>query len=320
MPVEVYCEVCRKPYPLKDEFAGKKVKCPTCQTVLDVPARSKSDDDERESRPGFPEDLTDEFWHDKFLLRQKLWSIKEKYSVADERGRPILFVERPIHFLKGCLALVVGIPAILILAGGGAFAGIALEKSVGKEASVVLAAVLGAIGFLVGLAIIIALYPKRHITFYPDESKQDMLLRIFQEQKVAFINMRYTLADDTGTVLCVFRKNFIHGILRKRWYIESKDGETLFVVKEDSVLLSLLRRTVGAVAEEIPLLGLALVAFLRTNFIFTRVSDGETVGEFNRRMTLLDRYVLDLTMDEGRKLDRRIAVAMGVLLDTGERR
>ena len=320
MPVEAYCDVCRKSYPLKDEFAGKQVKCPSCQAVLNVPAKAASDDDERESRYGFPDDLPDEFWHDKFLLRQKLWSLKEKYNVADERGRPILFVERPIHLMKGCLAMVVGIPAILILAGGGAFAGIALEKTIGKEASVVLAAVLGILGFLVGLAIIIALYPKRHITFYPDESKQDMLLRIFQNQKVAFLNMRYTLADDTGKVLCVFRKNFLHGVFRKRWYIETEDGETLFVVKEDSIILSLLRRTIGAIAEEIPLLGLALVAFLRTNFIFTRVSDGETVGEFNRRMTLLDRYVLDLTMDEKRTIDRRIAVAMGVLLDTGERR
>jgi hypothetical protein len=44
------------------------------------------------------------------------------------------------------------------------------------------------------------------------------------------------------------------------------------------------------------------------------------VGEFNRKFTLLDRYVLDLSRDEERALDRRVAVAMGVMLDTGERR
>ncbi|WP_279384179.1 hypothetical protein [Geotalea toluenoxydans] len=41
---------------------------------------------------------------------------------------------------------------------------------------------------------------------------------------------------------------------------------------------------------------------------------------FNRSFTILDRYVLDMTQDNGQRIDRRLALAMGVLLDTGERR
>lgn len=288
--------------------------------IDDSDSKDNSGNNDFVPRNDFPDDLPEEFRHDKFLLRQKLWTLKEKYTVADERGRPILFVERPIHFKQGCLAMVVGIPAIILLAGAGVFVGVSLDQALGQQASMIVAGVLGFLGFLAGLAVLIAFYPKRHITFYPDESKQDMLLRIFQNQKIAFINMRYTLADDTGTVLCIFRKNYLQAIIRKHWFIETEDGETLYVVKEDSILLSILRRSIGAIAEEIPFLGLALVAFLRTNFIFTRVSDGQKIGEFNRRLTFLDRYVLDLTDDEDRDLDRRIAVAMGVLLDTGEGR
>jgi hypothetical protein len=49
--------------------------------------------------------------------------------------------------------------------------------------------------------------------------------------------------------------------------------------------------------------------------------DKETLlGEFNRKFTLLDRYVLDLSRDRSNYLDRRIAIALGVMLDTGERR
>ena len=44
------------------------------------------------------------------------------------------------------------------------------------------------------------------------------------------------------------------------------------------------------------------------------------IGEFRRKMTILDRYALDLTADRARAFDRRIAVALGVMLDTGERR
>ena len=54
-------------------------------------------------------------------------------------------------------------------------------------------------------------------------------------------------------------------------------------------------------------------------FIFCLPS-GQVVGEFNRKFTILDRYVLDLSADSGRALDRRVALAMGVMLDTGERR
>jgi hypothetical protein len=44
------------------------------------------------------------------------------------------------------------------------------------------------------------------------------------------------------------------------------------------------------------------------------------IGEFNRKFTILDRYVLDMTSDSQHNVDRRIAIAMAVMLDTGELR
>lgn len=75
------------------------------------------------------------------------------------------------------------------------------------------------------------------------------------------------------------------------------------------MILSLLRRFIG------PLYGI-----LRTNFIIVRPHDEQVIGEFNRKFTILDRYVLDMSADPEHYLDRRIALALGVLLDTGERR
>ena len=86
----------------------------------------------------------------------------------------------------------------------------------------------------------------------------------------------------------------------------------LVVAKEDSIILSLLRRTIGG----IEIIG----AFLRTNFIILEGSTENVIGEFNRKFTLLDRYVLDLSADHNRYLDRRVALALGIMLDTGERR
>ena len=98
-------------------------------------------------------------------------------------------------------------------------------------------------------------------------------------------------------------------IIRKRWQVFDAQEKLVCVAKEDSIILSLLRRYLG------PLFGV-----LRTNFVLVAPDGEQRFGEFNRKMTLLDRYVLDLTEDEGRMFDRRLALALGVMLDTGERR
>ena len=59
---------------------------------------------------------------------------------------------------------------------------------------------------------------------------------------------------------------------------------------------------------------------IRDRYIFTRGESDVVIGEFNRKMTLLDRYVLDMTRDARRVIDRRVALALGVMLDSGERR
>jgi uncharacterized protein YxjI len=321
MPIPITCSVCGAAYTLRDEYAGRRVKCPKCQNVLDLPEPPAEAvvvvEEEVVAEDGFPDHVPEAFRRHKFLLRQKFWAIKEKYRVADEEGEPILYVERPAHLTRGCLALMAGIPIILV---GIIAAVVMVEDARGDQASAAAGIAVGVVAFLLGLALIVALYPRRHVQFFADESKTDLLLEVKQESKFGLVNFWYTLTDADGQVLARFRKNHLHSILRKRWFIHGPDGETLFVVKEDSIILSLLRRTVGAVFDEIPLVGVALAAVLRTNFVFTRAGELEVIGEFNRRLTVLDRYVLDLTDDEGRVLDRRVAVAIGVLLDTGERR
>jgi uncharacterized protein YxjI len=164
------------------------------------------------------------------------------------------------------------------------------------------------VGYIpVALAAFLIFEPKRHVTFYRDEHKNEVLLEVEQDKQFQFLEATFTVRDPQGRVLAKLRKNNLFDFLRKRWYCDDLAGRRLCIIKEDSILLSLLRRVLG------PLFGI-----LRTNFVFVR---GERViGEFNRKMTLLDQYVLDLTADSGHTLDRRIALAAGVMLDTGERR
>lgn len=44
MPIEFRCTSCEKLLRVKDETAGKKAKCPSCGTVLEIPSSSEDDD------------------------------------------------------------------------------------------------------------------------------------------------------------------------------------------------------------------------------------------------------------------------------------
>ena len=292
MPLRITCK-CGTSYEMKDEFVGKMVKCPQCGEVMLVSAETGTIVD-----PAFD--------RDKFLLRQKHLALTaEKYYVWDETGKVVLFVERPYHTWRSFLALMAGCGTLLIVMA----VFIAVAVLIGTEA---LGIVLGIVGFLIGISAAIAVATivseKRHVTFYRDDSKKEQLLSVFQLAKIQIPTATYHVKDAQGNLLAVLRKNYLYDFFRKRWQCCAPDGKVICIANEDSLILALLRRWLG------PVFGL-----LRTNFII-HTTDGHLLGEFNRQFTILDRYVLDMSLDPTRELDRRIALALGVMLDTGEKR
>jgi uncharacterized protein YxjI len=247
------------------------------------------------------------FDRDKFLLRQKALAIKEKYYVTDDQGSPLMFVERPALLLQQLVML----GGVALAFFGGSFFMAFLMGLIGPALGNTLAPIFSLVGFVAVLVltavVFVLLVPKRHITFYKDDSKTQKMLEIKQVNKIEFPYAKFTILDTAGNIIGSLRKNVLFDYIRRRWQVMSASGLQLCTAKEDSIILSLLRRT-----------GIPIFLFLRTNFIFLRGED--VIGEFNRKLTLLDRYVLDLTADHQRILDRRIALALGVMLDTGERR
>ena len=282
MAIRVTCG-CGASYGLRDELAGTDVLCPQCGAQLHVAAAGP-------------------FERDKFLLRQTFLAISEKYYVWDEQGRVLLYIERPAHFWRNFSAILAGVAAAIV---AGLLIGIAIGRL--SEAAGVIAGILAGVTALVAVAT--ALSKKRHVTFYRDDTKQQPLLEILQDKKFMPINATYTVNDATGATIARLRKNHLYNFFRKRWYCCGADGAVLCVAKEDSIMLSLLRRLFG------PLFGA-----LRTNFIILEGTGDDLIGEFNRKFTILDRYVLDMSADAQGRLDRRVALALGVMLDTGERR
>jgi predicted Zn finger-like uncharacterized protein len=311
MPIQVVCESCQAAYNLNDDLAGRKLRCKQCQSVILVPEAEyelTDHDVERVDRGYHPA-----FDRDRFFVNQKRLSINEKYYVFDEARQPILFIERKAHLGRQLLMLVAGIGAFLAVM----FALFALSALLARAASfegggpigVALAVVTLLASFAAMMATAIALAPRRHIDVYTDKDRSERLLEVLQDQKFSLIRATYTVRTPEGATLGSFMKNYLYNFFRKRWYVRDAAGRDVLMAKEDSIILALLRRVLG------PFFGLLI-----TNFIVVPMDSDRVIGEFNRKFTLFDRYVLDLTADVEHRLDRRMAVALAVLLDTGERR
>jgi len=296
---------CGQSYSLKTEMRGKLVQCPHCGHQMRVGEELSSSVVHSQAATA-TQPNSGIFGYDKYFFKQKHLSINQKYYVFDQLGNPILFIERPSYIGRSILGVMLGIfAAIIVLMVFGILG--ASTESQGLMLFYFAVALLGSMSTAVFIMAMFA--KKRHVIFYTNDTKQQQVLEVKQDKKFYFLMAHYTVTDDHGQPLARLRKNYIYDLLRKRWDCLTPEGDLLCIAKEDSVILSLLRRVLG------PLFGL-----LRTNFHFYSRDGQDVIGEFNRELTLVDKYVLDMSEDRTRMLDRRIAVAMGVMLDTGESR
>lgn len=113
---------------------------------------------------------------------------------------------------------------------------------------------------------------------------------------------QFEIFDDNGVVLGSFRKAWKSSVLRSTWDLRSATGIAA-VGRERSRSAALARRFV----DDIP--------FLVVHFDFV-TSDGHTAFSSVRRRTLRREYDLSVpALPDGRRLDWRVAVAMGAALD-----
>lgn len=159
-----------------------------------------------------------------------------------------------------------------------------------------------------------ALYPKRHIRFYHNDKdvKSAPVFTIVQTRRFEFPHQKYRMEDAAGNLMATFEKNVFTNVFRRRWWIVLPDGRK-FLIKEDSVILSLFRRLVPVIGQ-----------FIRTNFVFFDLQydpdQTRPIGIFKRKFELFDNYLLDLKNDPAFTLPRKVAIGLSILLDTGEKR
>lgn len=161
--------------------------------------------------------------------------------------------------------------------------------------------------------------PRRaNISVYADDSKTQLVMLLEQEHVFELRRREYTVIDKiSGEQVGRLSRDNIRAWLRRSWNIEDASRSMIGICREDTKIMSAVRRIV----DWIPYIGILGMA-IKTDFHILLVDGaGETrIGTFVRKLGLRDKYVLDLKDDPARRLDRRLAVALGVLLDTAEAR
>lgn len=158
---------------------------------------------------------------------------------------------------------------------------------------------------------------RANITFFDDDTGGEPVLTLQQDNGYEFRRREYTLVDGAGTRVARLRRDNLKALFRRAWTIEDPDGNVIARALEDSTFMSIVRRVV----DWIPFVAL-LGVVIKTDFdILLREAEGERkIGSFDRKIGITDRYVLNLRDDAERRFDRRIGVALGILLDTAEAR
>lgn len=149
---------------------------------------------------------------------------------------------------------------------------------------------------------------KERIDFFADEDERVPLLRLQKRTVFEFRGTTDVVLPD-GQVIGSLRKNFGASLLRSSWSVLDAAGREVATAQESSLPLALLRRAWDAV----PVVG-NVPFFLPFHFDISAAGGGK-IGSYVRLPALRDRYLLDLTGDPERRLDRRVAMAFTVALD-----
>ncbi|MCC6546645.1 hypothetical protein IT570_05705 [Candidatus Sumerlaeota bacterium] len=234
------------------------------------------------------------------FVRQQLLTLAQKYSVTDEIGRDRFFVVRPPKLFLSSLATMARF-AVMVLA---LFYAMRLFM---VTQDIVLPFLLLFTVRMLGWLIRVLLTPYRDIRVFTDSSEQFQTLMISQDNKFG-LHSWFTIFDAVGVPVARARRHFIKSLWRRQWVAETLDGREICRVREDSLPLALMRRYLGT-----------LWGLLRTNFDIV-FPTGQHAGEYNRKLTITDQYVLDLRDDPNLLIDRRVALSLAILLDTAEYR
>jgi uncharacterized protein YxjI len=148
---------------------------------------------------------------------------------------------------------------------------------------------------------------REQITFFADDDRKVPVLELRSRKVFEFRGVTDVLLPG-GQVIGVLRKAFGRSLLRSSWEIQDPDGQVVATAQETSIFIAILRRVWG----RLPYVG-DIPFFLP--FHFDIHAGGRQIGKYTRLYAIRDRYLLDLSGDPERLVDRRVMMAFTVALD-----
>jgi uncharacterized protein YxjI len=153
---------------------------------------------------------------------------------------------------------------------------------------------------------------KEEIRFYADDAEQQELFQIKARTWLDTGGSKYDVIDaqdgNIGVLEHVFRKS----LFRSTWRISTPDAEEIAIAHERSQVLGIARRVIDFVPD--------IGGLIPIPYNFDILASDRVIGRMDRKFQLRDRYVLDLSGDTDRALDRRLAIALAIGLDTLQNR
>ncbi len=151
---------------------------------------------------------------------------------------------------------------------------------------------------------------KEDIRFYADEAETQELFRIKARSLLDTGGSRYDVFVGEERLGLLWHK-LRESLVRSTWHVGGPDEQEIALARERSRAGAILRRLIDFVPYG---------AYVPIPYNFDILLDGKVVGGMDRKFKLRDQYVLDLSGDDERKLDRRLAIALAVGLDALQNR
>ena len=151
---------------------------------------------------------------------------------------------------------------------------------------------------------------KEDLRFFADDSESEELFRL-KARRVVEIGGRYDVTEATGERIGVLEKRFKQSLIRSTWSILDASEDQVAWAREKSAAIAIVRRIKDLIpyGEVIPV-----------PYHFTFLRGEREIGELSRVLGLRDKYILDLSADAERALDRRLSIALSVGLDAFQAR
>ena len=153
---------------------------------------------------------------------------------------------------------------------------------------------------------------KENIKFFADEGETQEIFHIQARTWLDTGGSKYDVVDVQEGTIGLLEHLFKQSLLRSTWRISNAAGEEVAVARERSQVMAILRRAIDFVPDYGGLIPIP--------YNFDILAGEEAIGRMDRKFKLRDQYVLDLSADTERKLDRRLAIALAIGLDTLQNR